>query len=277
MPPFLVLNQARDIKPGASIIASAADATGKNYPAVAVQRFGHGRTAAVMIGDIWHWGLRDQEVHRDMDKAWRQMMRWLVADVPNRVQFEAEQKRGDPNQAVTLQVRVRDPKFQPLDNASVTVTVRPIGQASPGAEKSGAAAISSLIQLNAEPALNEPGLYEAVYVPRDTGGYYAEATVTNSVGAEVGRAEAGWTSDPAAEEFRSLKPNRASLEALARKTGGELVTLEKLEHFAEALPRKKAPVTESWTAPLWHKPAVFLFALGCFIAEWGLRRSRGLA
>ena len=277
MPPFLVLNQARDIKPGASIIASAADATGKNYPAVAVQRFGHGRTAAVMIGDIWHWGLRDQEAHRDMDKAWRQLMRWLVADVPNRVQFEAEQKRGDPNQAVTLQVRVRDPKFQPLDNASVTITVRPIGQASSGAEKSGAAAISSLIQLNAEPALNEPGLYEAVYVPRDTGGYYAEATVTNSVGAEVGRAEAGWTSDPAAEEFRSLKPNRALLETIAKKSAGEMVAPGQLEAFVGSLPNRNAPVTESWSFPLWHRASVFLFALACFVAEWGLRRWKGMA
>ena len=101
--------------------------------------------------------------------------------------------------------------------------------------------------------------------------------VTNSSGGWVGNAEAGWVSDLAEEEFRTLRPNRASLEALARKTGGELIALEKLEKFAEALPRKKAPVTESWTAPLWHKPAVFLFALGCFVAEWGLRRSKGLA
>jgi hypothetical protein len=27
---------------------------------------------------------------------------------------------------------------------------------------------------------------------------------------------------------------------------------------------------------LWHQPLVFGFALLCFIAEWGLRRMRGL-
>jgi len=64
---------------------------------------------------------------------------------------------------------------------------------------------------------------------------------------------------------------------LARKTGGELITLEKIQKLVEALPRKQAPITENWTAPLWHKPAVFLFALACFIAEWGLRRWKGLA
>ena len=39
----------------------------------------------------------------------------------------------------------------------------------------------------------------------------------------------------------------------------------------------KAPITESYQTPLWHQPLVFLFALACFVAEWGLRRRRGLA
>jgi hypothetical protein len=35
-------------------------------------------------------------------------------------------------------------------------------------------------------------------------------------------------------------------------------------------------VTETWTSPLWHQPWMFLFALACFLAEWGLRRVKGL-
>jgi hypothetical protein len=47
------------------------------------------------------------------------------------------------------------------------------------------------------------------------------------------RAQSGWTSDPAAEEFRSLKPNRALLETIAKQTGGEMVAMNALEAFAE--------------------------------------------
>ena len=133
------------------------------------------------------------------------------------------------------------------------------------------------LRLNTEPALNEPGLYQAAYVPRDTGGYLAVATVTNAVGAEVGRAEIGWATDLAAEEFRSLKPNRALLEDIARKTGGEIIAAAKLPEFARNLPQRKAPVTESYSSPLWHTSTVFLFALACFVAEWGLRRRKGMA
>ena len=78
------------VKPGASVIATVADTSGKSYPAVVVQRFGHGRTAALTVGDLWRWGLHDAEAHRDMDKAWRQLMHWLVTDVPNRVELAVE-------------------------------------------------------------------------------------------------------------------------------------------------------------------------------------------
>jgi uncharacterized membrane protein len=264
--PFGVLNKVRGMKPGASVIATVSDDGKTQHPALAVQRFGNGRVGAVMIGDLWHWGLKDEANHRDMDKAWRQLMRWLVTDVPGKTELVAEQKPGDANQAVRLQVRVRDKKFQPLDNANITLHVRPVGQS-----------VTNAIRLTAEASATQAGVYEATYVPRETGGYHAEAVVTDATGMEAGRAEAGWTSDPAADEFRSLKPNRALLEAIAKKTGGEVISISKLESFAKGLPNRKAPVTESWTSPLWHQASVFLFALACFVAEWGLRRRRGLA
>jgi hypothetical protein len=170
-------------------------------------------------------------------------------------------------QSVLLEVRVRDKKFQPLDNASVQITVTPV-QSLPSETNS--------VRLTADAAANDPGTYTATYLPRQTGGYRAEAVVLDPNGAEVGRAEAGWASDPAAEEFRSLKPNRALMEQLASQTGGEMVAAGKLEQFAQSLPNRKAPVTETVFVPLWHTPLMFLFALACFVAEWGLRRWKGL-
>jgi uncharacterized membrane protein len=279
MPPFQVLNRVRDIKPGASVIATVRDENGRDFPALTVQRFGNGRVGAMTIGDVWRWGLRDEASHRDMDKAWRQLARWLVADVPNRVELTAEPERSDPNQALRLRVRARDKKFQPLDNASVVLTVRAITNdfsRSPRSADKPSQTNANEIRLGAEPSSTEPGVYEATYVPRETGGYLADAAVTDASGIEVGRAQAGWTADPAADEFRSLKPNRVLLEAVARQTGGEVIMPATLDSFAANLPNRKAPITESWTMPLWHRSAVFLFALACFIAEWGLRRGKGM-
>ena len=269
MPPFQVMNPTREIKPGASLVATATDARGKSYPALVTQRFGHGRTAALLVGDLWRWGMQNPEAHRDLEKAWRQLARWLVAEAPKNVELSAEPAPDDPAGAVRLQVRGRDRKFAPLDDAAVTLEIQPV-LAGPGSSS------ASTVRLRAEPSLKEPGLYEASYLPRHNGGYLAVGSVTNWLGAEVGRAEAGWSTDLAAEELRSLQPNVALLEDIARRTGGQLVPPGKLAEFARGLPRRQAPVMEAWTAPAWHTPAMFAFALACLVAEWGLRRWRGL-
>ncbi len=264
MPGFNVINEAHDVKPGASVLASVTDAQSRTLPALVAQRFGNGRSAALLIGDVWRWGFQDEAKHRDMDKSWRQMMRWLVTDVPNRIELRVTENAGE--QTVSLQVRAREKNFQPLDNATVRLTVRSIANTN----------ATNVIHLPAEPG-TEPGVYQATFVPRESGGFRAEAVVVDANGAEAGRAEVGWSSDPAAEEFRSIRPNRALLEQLARQTGGEVVAAKNLDAFAKALPNRKAPVTENVPTPLWHTPAMFLFALACFAGEWGVRRWKGLA
>lgn len=269
MPPFQVLNRVRGVKPGAGVIATASDAAGQPSPALVVQRFGRGRSAALTVGDFWRWGMRDTEARADLEKSWRQLVRWLVADVPGRVALTTEPAPGDALGAVRLQVRVRDTKFQPLDSVSVKIEIEPVTFGA--ATESGAALI-----LPAEPSLTEAGLFEVTYVPRQTGGYRARAIAINQSGAEEGRAEAGWSTDLAADEFRSLTPNTALLEALAKRTGGEVIPAARLEEFVASLPRRDAPVTEPWSQPVWHTPWVFLLAIGCLLAEWGWRRAQGL-
>jgi uncharacterized membrane protein len=270
MPAFQVLNPVREIKPGASVVGTVTDAAGKEHPALVTQRFGRGRSAALTVGDVWRWGMQDAEAHTDMDKTWRQLLRWLVSDVPNRVDVTSEPIPDDPNGAVRVEVRVRDAKFQPLDNASVSVEVEPVlfGPQTTGATNS--------VRLSAEPSLSEAGLYQVTYVPRVTGGFKAAASVTNSLGAPVGKAEAGWSTDLAAEEFKSLTPNVALLETIAKKTGGEVVTPDRLAELVKKLPTQRAPMMEAWSRPIWHTPLLFAFALACLVAEWGLRRWKGM-
>jgi hypothetical protein len=67
------------------------------------------------------------------------------------------------------------------------------------------------------------------------------------------------------------------MEAMAKQTGGRVLRPAELDELARALPGERAPVTETWTQPLWHTPWVMLAALACFILEWTLRRRSGLA
>ena len=277
VPPFKVLNPAHDIKPGASILATVSDPTDKTYPALVAQRFGLGRTAALMIGDMWRWGLKDEAMQKDLGKSWRQLIRWLVSDVPARISIAAEPSpNGDPAE-VRLTATVRDVDFKPLDNSTVRLTVRPV-KSKPFQNESATNTVAdtNYAQLAAEPSAANPGTYEATYIVRAAGAYSVEAVVTQADGKVAGRAAAGWASDPAAAEFRSLKPNRPLLESIAKRTGGEVVALEDLPKFVRSLPGRHAPAMETWSEPLWHKPAVFLLVLACFVAEWGIRRWKGL-
>jgi hypothetical protein len=263
-----VLNAVRGVKPGASVLATVSDEDNTSHPALAVQRFGLGRSAAMLIGDLWRWGMHDESAQKDLAKSWRQLVRWLVSDVPARVAVTAETAAdGDPAR-VRLVVKVRDEEFKPLDNAQVQVTIRKVGL-SQGAS-------TNDLQLAADASANQPGTYQADYFATGPGACTVEAVATQSDGKMLGRAAAGWALDPAAAEYRSLKPNRAYLEALAKRTGGQVLTMDGLRDFVRQLPQRQAPIMEPWSKPLWQEPAVYLFALACFVAEWGIRRWKGL-
>jgi uncharacterized membrane protein len=278
MPSFQVINPVRAIKPGASALASVTDGTGTQYPALVAQRFGRGRAGALVIGDLWRWGLRSAELQKDLSKSWRQTVRWMIADVPMPLDLKADESE-DGSQSVVLRLRARNREFEPLDNASVSIDVQPtpIQSNAPTSDPSQPIAAPPSVRIQSEAALSEPGLYESTYVARDTGAYKAVATVQDESGIVVGRAEVGWTSDPAAEEFRSLQPNRGLLEKIARQSGGEMIEPDQLARFAASMPNRTVPITETWSFPLWHTSVMFLFALACLVSEWGVRRWKGLA
>lgn len=275
MPEFKVLNSVSDLKPGASVLATVTDAEGRTHPALAAQRYGLGRTGALMIGDMWRWGLREPGMQKDLEKSWRQLVRWLVSDVPLQIAVVPETAVTANPAEVRLTVTARDEEFLPLENATVRLTVRPVKLLTAGSNSNQVEG-NDYVQLTAEPSATIPGTYAATYLARETGAYSVEARVTRSDGRAAGQAVAGWVSDPAAQEFRSLKPNRALMETLARRTGGEVVKLEDLARFVRQLPQRHAPITETRTDPAWQNPMVFLFVLGCLVAEWGIRRWKGM-
>jgi uncharacterized membrane protein len=266
MPGFHAVNQLFSIKPGASVLATVSDQEQAAHPALVAQRFGEGRVAAFTVADLWRWGMRDEETRKDLDRAWRQLMRWLVVDVPDRIEIAAT-PQGD---RVALSVRVRDEAFRPLDDALVKIEISTAGaQGAPAT-------------LYAEPSLKEPGLFEAEYFTRDPGFYRATASVERTAEAAdenkvIGTKATGWAYDPQAAEFADLAPAREWLERIARETGGKVLALDDLPRLPELLRDLPAPIEETITKPLWHTPWIFAALLGLLLGEWWLRRKGGMA
>lgn len=263
MPGFRTLSPADSIKPGAAVLAQAAAPGGQPHPALVAQQFGRGRAAALLLGDLWRWNLRRTDhAESDLEKAWRQTVRWLVSDVPARVEVETRRHEDAALAALQIVVRVRDAEFEPLDNATVRLRVT-----TPDDRE---------IELAAESSDRAPGQYEATFAPRESGAYRAVVTVAAADGSEVGRRETGWSVEPQTEELRALSVNRPLLAQIAGDSGGEVLAAEDLESFVAGLPNRRIPIVESWTYPLWHQWPVFLAAIGCLVGEWALRRWKGL-
>ena len=264
MPGFAAPNSVGGIKPGATVLAQVRDPADDLVPALVAQSFGKGHVAALLIGDLWRWGLRRANpIDDDLDRAWRQTVRWLVADVPRRVEVALKPKTDTAAPTVELTIRVRDPQYRPVDDAKAVVDVTlPDG---------------SHLALTGEPLADEPGAYRTSVVTKQPGPYRFEATANGPDGTTIGTRAAGWAAQPAADEFARLEPNRDAMATLAAQTKGEVVDGDNLAAFVAGLPARSAPIVEPWTVPLWHQPFYFAIALVCLAAEWGIRRVNGLA
>jgi uncharacterized membrane protein len=260
---FQVVSRVNGIKPAAQVLANVTDAAGAKHPALVAQTYGDGRGAALLIGDLWRWSMRREPGQPDdLAKAWRQTVRWLVADVPQRIETSLNWETAGESAAVLLRVRVRDEEYLPQENAAVQVQITPPGE--------------DVLTLTAEPSLEEAGVFTTTYVPRQQGAYRADVVVTGEDGQQLGSTSSGWTFEPTAEEFEQIGVNRALMERLASETGGELVAPDALSSFVESLASRDVPVQQAITTPLWHSPWVLATILLCLAAEWGLRRVRGL-
>jgi len=269
MPNFVTLNRVSGVKPGAVILASATDAQGQNRPALAAQRFGAGRTSALLIGDLWRWGMRraEDEPEHDLNKVWRQTLRWLVSETPQRIETKIENSNDATRLGRDIRVTLRDEEYRPLDNAQVEIVVETPEQSS--------------VNLTALPDDAEPGVYHATFIPRQAGAFRVKVSATGADGADVGNAEAGWTAEPDRLEFERLRPNREALENLAEQTEGEVVELEDLNEFVQSLPDRKIPLVETWVYSWWDLPfrklIVFSLLMIALCFDWGVRRLSGLA
>ena len=261
MPVFSTINAVRSIKPGASVLATVEAETGDRLNALVAQRSGKGRSAALLIGDFWRWHFQNTSGNDDMLKSWRQMLRWLIADVPGRVEVDVE-NNADANLSVQLSATVLNEAFEPLDNANVKFKIqRPDG---------------TDVLLEAQPLDEGAGLFGVTYVPRQSGPYRVQVDAKASDGSVIGSDQNGWVSEPANEEFESLVPDRKLLEQIAKDTGGEVIELDEVDRLVKQLPKKMAPIMDTKLIPWWHNGWIFLLALGLLVSEWGLRRWKGL-
>lgn len=289
MPQFLTVNPSGYVRPGAQVMAEVRDAEGTVWPALIVQRFGRGRTGAVTVGDLWRWrlseGLRQlqsqsptstetpssatasatpSEDLSDHARACRQLMRWLVSDVPRRLDVTVKELPEQGAGSVRLTASVRGQDFEVRENADVRFKIT----APDGRE----------FELTGVPADAETGVFEAEISAAQEGAWRVQATaiLTSGTAPETLTTNSGWASQPLQQELRSVQVRQDWLQDLAAKTGGRLISLDDVNDLVQQLPTAAAPLQEIRSWPIWHSWWVFLAAVLLLSIDWTLRRRGGL-
>ena len=272
LPELDALNVAGQLKPGATMlgVSSGRFESRQEAPLLAVQRFGEGRTLALLSDYIWKWNF--QMVGRtDSNQHYlqfvRQMVRWLIRDpVLKQVRITADANEFPLGSEIhgTLQV-LRD-DYRPAPEATLRATLRtPAGTELP---------------LQYVPT-GSPGEFRYEF-PAQEDGFY-ELNVQAKIGNETHEANRLLVRVyRPGEENQMAVPNHALLRAIADHTGGAFFavhdparpTLTSLAEFFGGAPTYK--VLEENRFRLRETLPLFLILGSLLAIEWWWRRQAGL-
>ncbi len=264
MPPLTTVNVVGRAKPGATVLLEGkVEGERSPRPALLFQRYGRGKAAAFIVQDSWLWQMHAMVPVEDMrhETFWRQLLRWLVSDVPDRVEVAATGE-GAVGEGIPLRVTVSDSAWVRANGASVRADV-----VSPKGEQS---------QLPFEWSADRDGEYTATMVPGENGVHRVEVTAV--VGRDTVSSVAGYVrvADPTAEYFDAeMRP--ALLRQMAEETGGRFYPADEAAKLPEDIVYTTAGATEVQRLDLWDMPAVFMVLVTLLGVEWMYRRRRGLA
>jgi hypothetical protein len=247
-------------KPGAVVLAELTAAGGRRMPLLTVQNYGRGRTAVLATGGTWRWQMLQDHTDQSHEMFWRQLLRWLVSEVPGQVSGSTPRGVLSDETGVALRAEIKDRSFRSVADARVEARI--LG---PGGS-------AEVVELN--PAAEEPGRYAAAWAAERPGSYLAEIMAKRGE-EEVGRDVLMFLREDGVAENFGVEQNRELLTKLAEQTGGRYWRPEQARRLAEEISYSEAGVSVRETRELWNMPAVFLLILALRAAEWLLRRKWG--
>ncbi len=265
LPELSTVNPLDRLKPGATaLLVGRGEGLPDEQVVLAAQRYGRGRAAALTAEDTWLWQMDASIAPDDMthETFWRQMLRWLVADVPPPVEATVAAERVEPGEAVTLQATVADSAFVAVNGAAVVARVR--------------APSGAVTEVPMEWDVDRDGAYRARFTPTEAG-VHEVAVEARRGAALLGGDTASFQAGPSAAEYFDAGMRAPLLERIAAETGGRFYTPATLASLPEDIRYVGSGTSRIEEKDLWDMPVVFLLLIVLAGAEWGWRRARGLA
>lgn len=263
MPAVTSVNRIGRARPGATVLLTGTPTKGgERQTVLAFQRYGRGKAIAFPVQDSWLWQMLNDVDDVTFESYWRQLLRWLVSDVPSRVMVAAAGDQAAPGDAVELNAEVSDRTFLKVNNAEAVARVTsPSGNVS---------------EMPLEWSVTRDGQYKASFTPNEKGLYRVDVRArmgTDSIVSDPSYIASGDLST----EYFGAEMRAPLLRRIADETGGRFYTGENVAQLAKDIVFTDAGNTVVDRKDLWDMPIVFLLILALVTSEWGYRKLRGLA
>ncbi len=265
LPPLTVSNLIFSVKPGAvTLLTGTSETLPEPQIVLAHQRYGRGKALAFTPQDSWLWQMHHDIPLEDMthETLWRQLLRWLVQDVPGQVELTTPRDRYAPGQPVRVTASVRDETYIEVNDSQVTARV-----VSPAGLEEG---------LPMDWSLEADGEYQAIFTPRELGFYeiHVEARRNGDIlGQEISHIEVADLSS----EYFDAEMRAPLLQRIADETGGRFYTPDTVSALPEDIGHSEGGTTVLEVKDLWDMPILFLSLIILIGVEWSYRKLRGLA
>ena len=276
LPAVTTVNRIRDTKPGAVVLISGSVAPGgragepgaplRGYeqPVLVYQRYGRGLSVAFPIQDSFNWQMDPDTPAEDQtfERFWRQMLRWLTTDVPNRVGISLATDQANPKSPIAIRVSVVDSIFLARNDAQVVAHLT----SDNGYSR----------DLPLDWAIDRDGEYRGTFTPDQPGIYTIRVEAALPAGGIAGDTSFLRVAD-LNTEFFDAEMRAPLLKRMADETGGRFYTPATASTLAEDVALSKRGVTIVNQMDLWDMPVVLLLLMSLVFGEWSYRKLRGLA
>jgi hypothetical protein len=196
------------------------------------------------------------------ERFWRQMLRWITADTPNRVVVSMPTDQVNPRNPVAIRASVVDSIFVARNDAKVVAHLT----SDDGTTR----------DLPLDWAIDRDGEYRGTFTPDKPGVYSVRVDASIPSGGTMGDTAYVRVADLNTEYF-DAEMREPLLKRMAAETGGRFYTPATAGTLADDVALSKHGVTVVNQMDLWDMPAIFLLLVALVTAEWSYRKARGLA
>ncbi len=263
--PLYWLLEMPELKPGVRVLAersAPSGADGRRLPVICLQYVGAGKVLFHATDETWRWRYRTGDVY--FARYWVQMIRYLcrskLTDAGGSALLATDRREYAQGDSVRLRVRFADERQAPVEDDGVTVVVEQPGRKTQ--------------RITMHRASGARGVFEGVVERPAVGSYHAWIAAP----ALEGRSPAAdFSVIPPPGEFARVQMDAGEMRQAAKTTGGRFYTFETADRLVGDLPPgRQVPIESLPPLPLWNRWSVLALFLALLVAEWVLRKLRGM-